>query len=64
LAGSADVIVFVVRSNSTSQQDARGALDAITEAKRLDTNVVAVLNQQRVGSERFAGKYTHYYSEA
>lgn len=46
LAPHVDTVVFVVRSGTTGQQNARRALTELIEAKRPDTQILAVLNQQ------------------
>lgn len=46
LAPHVDTVVFVVRSATTAQQNARRALTELIEVKRPDTRILAVLNQQ------------------
>jgi capsular exopolysaccharide synthesis family protein len=59
-----DVLVFVVRWASTSQQDARSAVAALMQAKRPETEILAVLNQQDSARTRYSYKYSSYYTEA
>ncbi len=63
LAPLADVVVFVVRWAGTSQQDARAAISAVSDAKKDDTEVIAVLNQQAGSHAAYRGKYAGYYTE-
>lgn len=46
LAPHVDTVVFVVRSATTTQQDARRALTELIDVIRPDTRILAVLNQQ------------------
>lgn len=64
LAPQADVIVFVARWANTSQQDAKAAVAALTEAKNVGTEVLAVLNQQDGSKASYKYRYAGYYSEA
>lgn len=63
LAQYANVIVIVTRFSATSQRDARAALEAISEAKRDDAEIMLVLSQ--VDQSKFLNrrKYGGYYSE-
>jgi polysaccharide biosynthesis transport protein len=64
LAQMADLLVFVVRANATSQTEARMALQSLNNAKSADGEIVAVLNQQDHASATYKGKYeSYYYSE-
>ena len=49
LAPHVDTVVFVVRSATTAQQNARRALSELIEVKRPETRILAVLNQQTGG---------------
>jgi uncharacterized protein involved in exopolysaccharide biosynthesis/Mrp family chromosome partitioning ATPase len=65
LAAAADVILFVVRSGSTSQTEARLALSGLMGAKREGARVLTVLNQQDRASASYKSRYdSYYYSEA
>lgn len=64
LAGMADIIVFVVRSGTTSQTEARSALGSIRAAAGPDTRLVAVLNQQAAASAQYKSQYGYYSSGA
>ncbi len=61
LAPLADVIVFVVRWSSTSQRDGREAVTGLDQAKRPDTEIVAVLNQNEHARHRYYSRYGSYY---
>ncbi len=61
LAGFADVVVFVVQWANTSQREAKSAVDAIVEAKRPETEIVGVLNQQDISRSTYRSKYSAYY---
>lgn len=50
LAPHVDTVVFVVRSATTTQQNARRALTELIDAIRPDTRILAVLNQQTRGT--------------
>src|SRR5690606_5732198 len=64
LAKFADAIAFVVRWASTSQQDARDAVHSLDAARRPETPMLAVLNQQEGSAASYRNKYAGYYSEA
>jgi succinoglycan biosynthesis transport protein ExoP len=64
LAPFADVIAFVVRWASTSQQDARQAVQRLEAAKRPEVQILAILNQQEGSASSYRNKYAGYYSEA
>ena len=64
LAGFADVIVFVVRWASTSQQDARSAVAALDDSKRPDVEVLAVLNQQDGDKSSYRARASGYYTDS
>ena len=61
LAALTDLILFVVRSGSTSQTEARMALQGINNAKAPTAKVLAVLNQQERASATYKSKYDSYY---
>ncbi len=61
LAPVADLILYVVRSSSTSQIEARMALGTVLKAKGEHTQVYAVLNQQERASASYKSKYEAYY---
>lgn len=63
LAQFADVVAFVVKSSSTSQQDARSGFNAILGSLPPGTGILPVLNQEArtQGSYRYA--YAGYYTE-
>jgi len=63
LARHADVIAFVVRWATTSQQEAKGALAALREAKREQTEIAVLLNQQEASRATYRNKYQGYYHE-
>ena len=63
LAQHADVIAFVVKAGSTSQPDARKALQAISEAKRPDVETLLVLNQHNERRSAYYNRYRGYYSD-
>lgn len=64
LAQYADVIMMVVRWASTPQRDVRSTLLALAEAKRPETEIVTVLNQQAGSGHAYRNKYAGYYAEA
>lgn len=64
LAQAADFIVFVLRAGTTSQTEARMALQSLRDSKAPDTEVFAVLNQQDRASATYKNKYQSYYSES
>lgn len=61
LAPAADVILYVVRSSSTSQTEARLSLGTVLKAKGERTQVLAVLNQQERASASYKSRYEAYY---
>ena len=63
LAQFVDVIVFVTRWANTPQKDAKNAVAALSEAKKPQTEILAVLNQQVISTSRYRSKYSGYYSE-
>ncbi len=64
LAQAADFILFVLRSGTTSQTEAKMALASLKDAKGPDAELQAVLNQQDRASASYKGKYeSYYYSE-
>jgi succinoglycan biosynthesis transport protein ExoP len=63
LSQFADVIAFVILWSVTSQQEARSAIFALSEVKRDETEIVALLNQQKATGANYR-KYAGYYSEA
>lgn len=62
LVKHADSVVFVVRWASTSQHDVRHAVTLLQGAKRPETEILAVLNQQEISKSAYSGKYAGYYS--
>ncbi|WP_421760457.1 Wzz/FepE/Etk N-terminal domain-containing protein [Devosia sp.] len=64
LASMADAIVFVVKWSSTPQQEVRSAVAALLGAKRPETAILAVLNQQDSNPRAYRAKYAGYYGEA
>lgn len=62
LAKHADSIVFVVRWASTSQHDVRHAVALLQGAKKPETEILAVLNQQEISKSAYSGKYAGYYT--
>ncbi len=64
LAPLADAIVFVIRWTKTSQQEARRGLASLDDAKRPETKIVTVLNQQEGALPGYSSKYAAYYSAA
>lgn len=61
LAAKSDVVVFVVRSGSTSQTEAKLALSSIRSVLPPGAAVVTVLNQQDQNSARYKQRYGDYY---
>jgi capsular exopolysaccharide synthesis family protein len=64
LAQHADIIAFIVRWASTSQQDVRAAVSALNQARPPQTEIVTVLNRQDMSRSSYYSKYAGYYSEA
>lgn len=64
IAPYADTIVFVARWATTSQTDAKRAIEALTSVKKPSVEILAVLNQQRESRSSYRQKYGGYYSEA
>ncbi|WP_375450536.1 GumC family protein [uncultured Devosia sp.] len=64
LAQFPDVIVFVTRWASTSQTDARNAVNALDDVKNKNVQILSVLTQQEASKASYRGKYAGYYSEA
>lgn len=64
LAQFADTIAFIIRWAKTSQQDARSAIASLQEAKRPETEIVTILNQQDASKSSYRSKYAGYYTEA
>jgi len=62
LVKHADSIVFVVRWASTSQHDVRHAVTLLQGAKKPETEILAVLNQQEISKSAYSGKYAGYYT--
>lgn len=62
LVKHADSIVFVVRWASTSQHDVRHAVALLQGAKKPETEILAVLNQQEISKSAYSGKYAGYYT--
>jgi succinoglycan biosynthesis transport protein ExoP len=61
LVARADVILFVVRSGTTTQTEARMALAAINSSRTEKSTLFAVLNQQEQSSATYKSKYDSYY---
>lgn len=61
LAQSADFILFVLRSGTTSQAEAKMALASLKDAKAPEAELQGVLNQQDRASASYKGKYESYY---
>jgi capsular exopolysaccharide synthesis family protein len=61
LAQMADYLVFVLRAGTTSQTEARMALQSLRNAKAMDGEVFTVLNQQDRASAWYKGRYESYY---
>lgn len=61
LAQAVDFILFILRSGTTSQTEAKMALASLKGAKAPDTELQAVLNQQERASASYKGKYESYY---
>lgn len=61
LAEMADVIVYVVKWSGTPQQQVRAAVSALSSAKRPETPVLLVLNQQNSRAAGYGSKYGAYY---
>jgi len=65
LAQLVDFIVFVLRSGTTTQSEARMALQSLNDARSPHGEILAVLNQQDRASAAYKGKYaSYYYGEA
>ncbi|OYW97309.1 MAG: hypothetical protein B7Z15_23335 [Rhizobiales bacterium 32-66-8] len=64
IANHADAIVFVTRWSSTSQQEAKHSVASLTDAKRPDTDIIAVINQQDQSRASYMRKYGDYYADA
>lgn len=63
LAGHADVIVFALKWASTAQLAARSAVGTLRDSLPEHGEIVAVLNQERLGRRRRGGSYedSYYY---
>ena len=62
ISAFADVICFVARWASTSQQDARKSIASLTASKQEDATIMAVLNQQDDAGRTYQRRYAGYYS--
>lgn len=62
ISAFADVICFVARWASTSQQDARKSIASLTASKQEDATILAVLNQQDDAGRNYQRRYSSYYS--
>lgn len=62
ISAFADVICFVTRWASTSQQDARKSIASLTASKQEDATILAVLNQQDDAGRTYQRRYAGYYS--
>jgi Mrp family chromosome partitioning ATPase len=61
LAQFADSVVLVTRYGTTSQQDARAANAALSDAKRDNVELLSVLNAQEQSRRTARRKYAEYY---
>lgn len=64
LAGMADAIVFVVKWSATPQQEVRGAVASLINAKPEHVPMLVLLNQQSANPSAYKGRYAGYYAEA
>lgn len=64
LAGIADAIALVVKWSGTPQHDVRGAVAALSAARRPLVPIVAVINQEGSNHATRRGKYADYYAQA
>ncbi|WP_224702744.1 GumC family protein [Devosia aquimaris] len=62
LAQFVDAIVFVTRWASTSQREARRAVESLTVSKPAEAKITTVLNQQDLTRSGYGRKYGSYYS--
>lgn len=62
LARNSDIVTFVVRWGSTSQNVAKKSVSALGENIRPGTQVVGVMNQKSVNKSQAYYKYSGYYS--
>lgn len=63
LAQFANVVTFVVRWASTSQQDAKAAFNAVRDILPPETGMLAVLNQHDRSRSSYRYAYSDYYTE-
>ena len=63
LAQFADVIVLSTRYATTSQRDARAALNALSDAKRDDVEILGVLSMAEQSKRANRKRYGSYYSD-
>jgi capsular exopolysaccharide synthesis family protein len=62
IAPFADAIVFVTRWASTSQADAKSAVNSLMQSKAPSAEVISVLNQQDQTRASYMRKYGDYYT--
>ena len=62
ISAFADVICFVTRWSSTSQQDAKKSIASLNASKQDDATIVAILNQQDDAGRSYQRRYGSYYS--
>ncbi|MBN9317455.1 MAG: polysaccharide biosynthesis tyrosine autokinase [Devosia sp.] len=60
IAPLVDAILYVVRSGSTRQSEARAGIASVSSVKREDAVVLAVLNQQDSADATYRRQYTGY----
>lgn len=63
LAKHADVIAFVIRWASTSQEDIRAGLQVLDSHKSPTTRILAVLNDVAGGPSSYDKRYTGYFED-
>lgn len=63
LAQFADVVVLVTRYGTTPQREARAALEALTDAKREDAEILGVLSVAEQSRRANKRRYGSYYTE-
>jgi capsular exopolysaccharide synthesis family protein len=63
LAQYADALIFVVRWATTSQAEVRSALRTLSDAKRENAEIIAVLAQSARKADAYYGRYYGYYTE-
>ncbi|MCO6187471.1 AAA family ATPase [Rhizobium sp. L1K21] len=63
LARNSDIVTFVVRWGSTSQNVAKKSVNALGENIRPGTQIVGVMNQKSVNKAQSYYKYSGYYTD-